>query len=210
MINYLELSGVGIEFDTNGSKFRALQNVNLKLDKGEFVSLIGHSGCGKSTVLNMAAGLSTISKGAIKLDGFHVMGADPERAEVGVGELGGPGIIQRVARGDRPLGLEGLKVAGVIVGAEAEAGAVGRGRGLEEIEAGDPSAALVVEPNAAAIDAERPRRDLGDPAERALEVAPRGAQPLGQIDEEPGLLTQAVGRAERPERRTLVVHPGPL
>ena len=44
-IRYLELSSVGIEFDTNGSKFRALQNVNLKLDEGEFVSLIGHSGC---------------------------------------------------------------------------------------------------------------------------------------------------------------------
>ena len=37
-MKYLDITGVGIEFDTNGSKFRALQNVNLKLDQGEFVS----------------------------------------------------------------------------------------------------------------------------------------------------------------------------
>ena len=57
---YLDISSVGIEFDTNGEKFRALQNVNLKLDQGDFVSLIGHSGCGKSTVLNIVAGLSQL------------------------------------------------------------------------------------------------------------------------------------------------------
>ena len=51
-MKYLDITGVGIEFDTNGNKFRALQNVNLRMDKGEFVSLIGHSGCGKSTVVN--------------------------------------------------------------------------------------------------------------------------------------------------------------
>ena len=59
-----------------------VKDFNLTLKMGEFVNLIGHSGCGKSTVLTMAAGLNDISKGAIKLDGMHVQGADPERAVV--------------------------------------------------------------------------------------------------------------------------------
>lgn len=59
-----------------------VEDFNLTLKKGEFISLIGHSGCGKSTVLTMTAGLNAISKGAIKLDGYHVEGADPERAVV--------------------------------------------------------------------------------------------------------------------------------
>ncbi len=59
-----------------------VEDFDLKIDRGEFISLIGHSGCGKSTVLTMAAGLNEISKGAIKLDGRHVEGADPERAVV--------------------------------------------------------------------------------------------------------------------------------
>ena len=59
-----------------------VEDFDLKIDRGEFISLIGHSGCGKSTVLTMAAGLNEISKGAIKLDGRHVEVADPERAVV--------------------------------------------------------------------------------------------------------------------------------
>ena len=47
----LELTGVGIEFPTPKGSFKALTDVNLKIAKGEMISLIGHSGCGKSTVL---------------------------------------------------------------------------------------------------------------------------------------------------------------
>ena len=81
-IRYLELSGVGIEFDTNGSKFRALQNVNLKLDQGEFVSLIGHSGCGKSTGLTIVAGLHRATEGGVILEGKEVTDPGPDRAVV--------------------------------------------------------------------------------------------------------------------------------
>ena len=59
-----------------------VEDFNLKLNRGEFISLIGHSGCGKSTVLTMTAGLNSISTGVIKLDGYEVRGADPERAVV--------------------------------------------------------------------------------------------------------------------------------
>lgn len=80
--NYLDITGVGIEFDTNGSKFRALQNVNLKMDKGEFVSLIGHSGCGKSTVLNIVAGLHQATEGGVVLEGKEVNEPGPDRSVV--------------------------------------------------------------------------------------------------------------------------------
>ena len=80
--NYLVVDHAGMVFDTPRGSFTALQEINLTVAKGEFVCLIGHSGCGKSTVLTMTAGLNSISKGAIKQDGLHVEGADPERAVV--------------------------------------------------------------------------------------------------------------------------------
>ncbi|MDO6749796.1 ATP-binding cassette domain-containing protein, partial [Gilvimarinus sp. 1_MG-2023] len=48
----LDISRVGIEFPTPNGAFRALRDVDLKIRQGEYISLIGHSGCGKSTVLN--------------------------------------------------------------------------------------------------------------------------------------------------------------
>ena len=69
-------------YPTPKGPLTVVEDFNLKLDRGEFISLIGHSGCGKSTVLTMAAGLNDISKGVIKLDGYEVRGADPERAVV--------------------------------------------------------------------------------------------------------------------------------
>ena len=82
MQSYLEISQVGIEFDTGSGPFRALQNVNLKIDKGEFVTLIGHSGCGKSTVLNILAGLYQATEGGVILDGREVTAPSPDRAVV--------------------------------------------------------------------------------------------------------------------------------
>ncbi|MBP0484147.1 ABC transporter ATP-binding protein [Sagittula salina] len=79
---YLEFSQLHKVYPTPKGPLTVVEDFNLKLNKGEFVSLIGHSGCGKSTVLTMAAGLNPISKGVIKLDGFEVRGADPERAVV--------------------------------------------------------------------------------------------------------------------------------
>jgi nitrate/nitrite transport system ATP-binding protein len=54
----------------------------LDVRKGEFVSLIGHSGCGKSTVLSMVAGLTDVSDGGITLDGREVVAAGPDRGVV--------------------------------------------------------------------------------------------------------------------------------
>ncbi|MEP2530176.1 ABC transporter ATP-binding protein [Shimia sp.] len=79
---YLEFSQLHKIYPTPKGPLTVVEDFDLKLNKGEFISLIGHSGCGKSTVLTMAAGLNDISKGVINLDGRGVVGADPERAVV--------------------------------------------------------------------------------------------------------------------------------
>ncbi|WP_180957691.1 ABC transporter ATP-binding protein [Neptunicoccus cionae] len=79
---YLDFSQLHKVYPTPKGPLTVVEDFNLKVERGEFISLIGHSGCGKSTVLTMAAGLNEISQGGIVLDGMHVEGADPERAVV--------------------------------------------------------------------------------------------------------------------------------
>jgi len=59
-----------------------VNDFNLRIRKGEFVTLIGHSGCGKSTVLSMVAGLNEVSEGVIILAGKELQGAGPDRGVV--------------------------------------------------------------------------------------------------------------------------------
>jgi len=79
---YLNVSQVGKTFVAGSKRTEVLRDIRLKIDKGEFVSIIGHSGCGKSTLLNLIAGLTDVTKGAIKLDGFEVNAPGPDRAVV--------------------------------------------------------------------------------------------------------------------------------
>lgn len=79
---FLEISQVGIEFPTPTGTFCALRGVDFTIDKGEFVSIIGHSGCGKSTVLNIVAGLYQATQGGVILDGREVDEPGPDRAVV--------------------------------------------------------------------------------------------------------------------------------
>lgn len=65
-----------------GEPFRAVVDFNLNIEKGEIIGLIGHSGCGKSTVLTMLAGLNEISDGGIIVGDSEISGAGPERAVV--------------------------------------------------------------------------------------------------------------------------------
>lgn len=82
MTPILEISDVDMEFPTPQGAFTALKEVNLKIARGEFVSLIGHSGCGKSTVLNIVAGLHRATRGGVILNGKEVCEPGPERAVV--------------------------------------------------------------------------------------------------------------------------------
>ena len=81
-IEHLDIDHVSMVFDTPAGPFTALKNVNLKIDEGEYVSMIGHSGCGKSTVLNVVAGLLKATAGGVVLDGTEVDEPGPERAVV--------------------------------------------------------------------------------------------------------------------------------
>jgi len=79
---YVEFFDVGKVYPTPSGPLTVVDHFDLKMAKGEFVTLIGHSGCGKSTVLSIAAGLSEITRGGIVLDGKEVSDAGPDRAVV--------------------------------------------------------------------------------------------------------------------------------
>jgi len=66
----------------DGGTYVALKNIDLKIQKGEFVSLVGHSGCGKSTLLNIVAGLARPTKGGVLLEGRQITKPGPERMVV--------------------------------------------------------------------------------------------------------------------------------
>ncbi len=82
MEKFVQLENVGMHFDTKKGRFVALRDVNLAITQGEFVSLIGHSGCGKSTVLNLIAGLLSPTDGVAICNGREIDGPGPERAVV--------------------------------------------------------------------------------------------------------------------------------
>ncbi|MGH8119147.1 MAG: ABC transporter ATP-binding protein, partial [Gammaproteobacteria bacterium] len=69
-------------YTTPKGPLTVVDGFNLNMRKGEFVSIIGHSGCGKSTVLSMTAGLNEISDGGIVLDSKEIWSAGPDRAVV--------------------------------------------------------------------------------------------------------------------------------
>jgi nitrate/nitrite transport system ATP-binding protein len=78
----IRLDHVEMVFNTRNGPFHALKDINLSVAHGEFVSLIGHSGCGKSTVLNILAGLLDVTRGAALFNGREIEGPGPERAVV--------------------------------------------------------------------------------------------------------------------------------
>ena len=82
MEKYVQLEQVGMTFQTRKGSFEALRNIDLSVRQGEFVSIIGHSGCGKSTVLNLIAGLLTPTDGLLFCAGREIAGPGPERAVV--------------------------------------------------------------------------------------------------------------------------------
>ena len=78
----LELTGLSKVFDTPTGPFVAVKDVNAEVKAGEFVAILGHSGCGKSTVLSIIAGLDQATLGGVIIDGTEVVGPGAERAIV--------------------------------------------------------------------------------------------------------------------------------
>src|SRR5947207_8536040 len=82
MSHYVELSGVTKTYPAPNGPAVIIKDFNLSIKKGEFVCLIGHSGCGKSTILSMLAGLTEITGGGIILAGKELVGPGPDRGVV--------------------------------------------------------------------------------------------------------------------------------
>ncbi|QBF32626.1 ABC transporter ATP-binding protein [Thalassococcus sp. S3] len=68
--------------DGQGGTFTVFENASFGIEKGEFVCILGHSGCGKSTIMNILAGLSEPTSGVVKMDGQHVSGPSLDRGVV--------------------------------------------------------------------------------------------------------------------------------
>lgn len=82
MIVPLELTGLTKIFPTPEGPFVAVKNVNVRVHHSEFVCILGHSGCGKSTVLSITAGLQRATEGGVVIHGREIDAPGPERAVV--------------------------------------------------------------------------------------------------------------------------------
>lgn len=72
MKKIVELKNVSKTYNTGDTKFKALDNIDLSINKGEFVVILGPSGAGKSTLLNLIGGMDTPTSGSIKIDGEEI------------------------------------------------------------------------------------------------------------------------------------------
>ncbi len=79
---YLEFTRLTKVYPTPKGPLTVVDAFDLHVKKGEFITLIGHSGCGKSTVLSMVAGLTDVTSGGVILDGREVDAAGPDRGVV--------------------------------------------------------------------------------------------------------------------------------
>jgi nitrate ABC transporter ATP-binding subunit len=82
MAGYVEIFRLGKTYPTPEGPAVIVEDFNLDIAQGEFVSLIGHSGCGKSTVLTMIAGLNSITTGGIVVANREIDGPGPDRGVV--------------------------------------------------------------------------------------------------------------------------------
>jgi nitrate ABC transporter ATP-binding subunit len=83
MKTYLEFTGLCKDYpDPSGGITRIVDHFELNVAEGEFIALLGHSGCGKSTVLSMAAGLTEATLGGVVLAGREIDGPSPAQAVV--------------------------------------------------------------------------------------------------------------------------------
>ncbi len=81
-MSFLELHNVSRGFGPPGKRTRVLSNINLSIDEGEFVAIVGYSGAGKTTLISLIAGLVTTDSGSISLHGKPIDGPGPDRGVV--------------------------------------------------------------------------------------------------------------------------------
>lgn len=103
MAAMVEVSNVRKKFDRSGESFVALDGVSFKVEEGEFVSLVGSSGCGKSTMLNIIAGLIVPDDGRVWVRGVAVKGVN---RQVGYTFQQASLLPWRTVRSNVEMGLE--------------------------------------------------------------------------------------------------------
>ncbi|MBD1995544.1 ATP-binding cassette domain-containing protein [Leptolyngbya sp. FACHB-541] len=80
--SFLEIANVSKVYPTPKGFYPVLQDVNLSIKQGEFICLIGHSGCGKTTLLNMVSGFNQPSQGSVQIRGKSITKPGPDRMVV--------------------------------------------------------------------------------------------------------------------------------
>lgn len=81
-MSYLKIENMEIAFNTGKGKFVAVKDISLDIDKGQIVSIIGHSGCGKSTILNAIGGMLFPTRGSVSINHRSIRGPGPDRGIV--------------------------------------------------------------------------------------------------------------------------------
>lgn len=79
---FVEVENLGRTYPAREGELTVFENANFGIEKGEFVCIIGHSGCGKSTILNILAGLDTATTGQVYMEGKQVAGPSLDRGVV--------------------------------------------------------------------------------------------------------------------------------
>ncbi|TCT08044.1 ABC transporter ATP-binding protein [Aquabacter spiritensis] len=79
---YLSIEGIARRFSAGGKRTTVFEDLWFAMDKGDFACIIGHSGCGKTTVLNILAGLDAPDDGVVAVDGKAIEGPSLDRAVI--------------------------------------------------------------------------------------------------------------------------------
>lgn len=78
----IQLDHVSFTYEAHGQRYQALRDLSLTIEDGEFVCVVGRSGCGKTTLLRLLSGLQPPTEGAIRVDGVPLTGPSTQRAMV--------------------------------------------------------------------------------------------------------------------------------
>ncbi len=81
-MSYLKISDLEVSFKSTKGKYVAVRDINFNIEKGQIISIIGHSGCGKSTIMNAIAGMLKPSRGKVMLNGKEIKDPGPDRGIV--------------------------------------------------------------------------------------------------------------------------------